>query len=129
MEEWPRYQIKIPLGDPGLLRNGRFYDTLGSILSDLIDGAAEALGRSDSKYGVKQGDASGNTTLYGMAQCTPDLAAGDCRRCVRDAIGEITRSCCEGSIGQSVMFPSCFVRYETYPFYQHSGTLAATANG
>ncbi|XP_054786902.1 cysteine-rich receptor-like protein kinase 44 [Prosopis cineraria] len=132
MEEWPRYQIKIPLGDPVLLRTRRFYETLGSILNNLIDGAAEALGRSNSKYGVQQGDASANTTLYGLAQCTPDLAAGYCRRCVRDAIAEITTSCCGGSIGQSVMFPSCIVRYETYPFYQHSGTSTPTptaANG
>ncbi|KAK4284424.1 hypothetical protein QN277_001257 [Acacia crassicarpa] len=129
MEEWPRYQIKIPLGDPMLLRTRRFYDTLGSILNDLVDEAAEALGKSDSKYGVQQGDASGNTTLYGLAQCTPDLAAGDCRRCVRDAIEEITTSCCGGSIGQSVMLPSCFVRYETYPFYQHSGTSTPSPSG
>lgn len=131
MEEWPRYQIKIPLGDPGLLRRRRFYDTLRSILNGLIDEAAKALLRSDSKFGVKQGDASDNTTLYGLAQCTPDLAAGDCRRCVRDAIAEITTSCCGGSIGQSVMFPSCIVRYESYPFYQHSGTSTPTilANG
>ncbi|KAI9127776.1 hypothetical protein K1719_000769 [Acacia pycnantha] len=129
MEEWPRYQIKIPLGDPVLLRTRRFYDTLGSILNDLVDGAAKALGKSDSKYGVQQGDTSGNTTLYGLAQCTPDLAAGDCRRCVRDAIEEITTSCCGGSIGQSVMLPSCFVRYETYPFYQHSGTSIPSPTG
>ncbi|XP_028806152.1 cysteine-rich receptor-like protein kinase 10 [Neltuma alba] len=133
MEEWPRYQVKIPLGDPGLLRTRRFYDTLGSILNDLIDGAAQALGKSDSKFGVQQGDASGNTTLYGLAQCTPDLATGDCKRCVRDAIAEITTSCCSGSIGQSVMFPSCIIRYETYPFYQHAGTSTLTpvaaANG
>lgn len=126
MEEWPRYQIKIPLGDPVLLRTRRFYDTLRSILNDLIDGAAEALGKSDSKFGVQQGDASGITTLYGLAQCTPDLAVGDCKRCVRDAIAEITTSCCGGSVGQSVMLPSCIVRYETYPFYQHSGTSTAS---
>ncbi|KAF7811123.1 cysteine-rich receptor-like protein kinase 10 [Senna tora] len=131
LQEWPRYQIKILLGDPAILRRRRFYDTLGWILDGLVDEAAKALVRSDnSKYGVRQGDVSGNTTLYGLAQCTPDLAAGECRRCVRDAIKEITTSCCGGSIGQSVVFPSCIVRYETYPFYQHAQTSTATvANG
>ncbi|XP_029126508.1 cysteine-rich receptor-like protein kinase 10 isoform X2 [Cajanus cajan] len=126
MEEWPRYQIKIPLGDPVVLHSVGFYTALGSIFSELSHAAALALGESNNPYAVKQENASASVTLYGLAQCTPDLSAGDCKRCVADAAAGFAKSCCGGSIGASVLFPSCIVRYETYPFYQHSGISAPT---
>ena len=122
MEEWPRYQIKIPLGDPVILHSHGFYNALGSIFSDIANEAALALGGSNNQYAVKQADASAAITVYGLAQCTPDLSFAECRRCVADAVAEFPQSCCGGSIGGSVLFPSCIARYETYPFYQHSGT-------
>ncbi|MED6180578.1 hypothetical protein PIB30_011339 [Stylosanthes scabra] len=122
MDEWPRYQIKIPLGDPVVLHSKGFYNALGSIFNGIGNEAALALEASDNQYAVKQAAATAATTVYGLAQCTPDLSAADCRRCIVDAVAEFPRTCCGGSIGGSVMFPSCIVRYETYPFYQHSGT-------
>lgn len=125
METWPRYQIKIPMGDPVILHSQGFYTALRSILNYLPNEAALALTAGGSnKYAVKQENASATTTLYGLAQCSPDLSAGDCTRCVTVAAKEFPASCCGGSIGESVLFPSCIVRYETYPFYQHSGTSA-----
>ncbi|OIW12839.1 hypothetical protein TanjilG_24772 [Lupinus angustifolius] len=127
MEEWPRHQIKIPLGDPLLLQSNEFYTALGSIFSELANEAALSLqGSSSEQFAVKQANASATTTLYGLAQCTPDLSITNCRRCVTDAAAEFSKSCCGGSIGESVLFPSCIVRYETYPFYQHSGTSLPT---
>ncbi|KAL2561863.1 hypothetical protein GLYMA_20G140400v4 [Glycine max] len=125
MEEWPRHKINIPLGDPVVLHSNGFYTALGSIFDELPNKAALDLSESNG-YAVKQENASGSVTLYGLAQCTPDLAAGDCKLCVADAVAEFVKSCCGGSIGASVLFPSCIVRYETYPFYQHSGTSAPT---
>ncbi|MED6175772.1 hypothetical protein PIB30_081488 [Stylosanthes scabra] len=122
MDEWPRYQIKIPLGDPVVLHSKGFYNALGSIFNGIGNEAALALEASDNQYAVKQAAATAATTVYGLAQCTPYLSAADCRRCIVDAAAEFPRTCCGGSIGGSVMFPSCIVRYETYPFYQHSGT-------
>ncbi|KAL4288959.1 hypothetical protein AHAS_Ahas19G0338300 [Arachis hypogaea] len=122
MDEWPRYQIKIPLGDPVVLHSKGFYSALGSIFNGIGNEAALALSGSDNKYAVKQAAATATTTVYGLAQCTPDLSAADCKRCIVDAAAEFPRTCCGGSIGGSVLFPSCIVRYETYPFYQHSGT-------
>ncbi|XP_027364934.1 putative receptor-like protein kinase At4g00960 [Abrus precatorius] len=119
MEEWPRYQINIPLGDPVLLHSRGFYTALGSIFSELPNQAALALGGFNG-FAVKQENASSSVTLYALAQCTPDLSSRDCERCVSDAAAELPKFCCGGSIGASVLFPSCIVRYETYPFYQHS---------
>ncbi|RYQ93823.1 hypothetical protein Ahy_B09g100056 isoform A [Arachis hypogaea] len=115
MDEWPRYQIKIPLGDPVVLHSKGFYSALGSIFNGIGNEAALALSGSDNKYAVKQAAATATTTVYGLAQCTPDLSAADCKRCIVDAAAEFPRTCCGGSIGGSVL-------YETYPFYQHSGT-------
>ncbi|KAE9611670.1 putative protein kinase RLK-Pelle-DLSV family [Lupinus albus] len=129
MEEWPRHQINIPLGDPVILHSNQFYTALRSIFSELPNEAALSLKGSSSssqQFAVKQANASATTTLYGFAQCTPDLSTTNCRRCVTDATAEFSMSCCGGSIGGSVLFPSCTVRYETYPFYQHSGTSLAT---
>jgi len=130
METWPRYKIEIPMGDPVLLQSKRFYSALRSVLNVLPKEAALSLG-GFNKYAVKQEDASASVSLYGLAQCTPDLSVGDCRRCIADAVGEFPKDCCGGSIGETVFFPSCFVRFETYPFYQHSVTSAAatTAKG
>ncbi|CAL0316322.1 unnamed protein product [Lupinus luteus] len=128
MEEWPRYQIKIPLGDSVILHSNEFYTALESIFSELPNEAALSLKGSSSsgQFSVKQANASATTTLYGLAQCTPDLSTNNCRQCVMDAAAEFSMSCCGGSIGESVLFPSCVVRYETYPFYQHSGTSLPT---
>ncbi|KAK7391017.1 hypothetical protein VNO78_19295 [Psophocarpus tetragonolobus] len=125
MEEWPRHQIKIPLGDPVVLHTSGFYSALVSIFNELPNEAALSLSGSN-RYAVKQENASSSVTLYGLAQCTPDLAAGDCKRCTADAAAQFVKSCCGGNIGASALFPSCIVRYETYPFYQHSGTSSPT---
>lgn len=126
METWPRYKIEIPMGDPVLLQSKGFYSALRSVLNVLPKQAALSLG-GFNKYAVKQENASASVTLYGLAQCTPDLSAGDCRRCIEDAVVEFPKDCCDGSIGETVFFPSCFVRFEIYPFYQHSETSAAAA--
>ncbi|WJX14810.1 hypothetical protein P8452_05021 [Trifolium repens] len=124
METLPRYKIEIPMGDPVLLQSKGFYAALRSVLNVLPNEAAVSIG-GFNKYAVKQENASVSVTLYGLAQCTPDLSAGDCRRCIEDAAAEFPKACCGGSIGETILFPSCFVRYETYPFYLHSGTSAS----
>ncbi|RHN53264.1 putative protein kinase RLK-Pelle-DLSV family [Medicago truncatula] len=55
-------------------------------------------------------------TIYALVQCTRDLAANDCSRCLLSAIGDIP-GCCYASIGARVMSRSCYLRYEFYPFY------------
>lgn len=55
-------------------------------------------------------------TIYALVQCTRDLSANDCSRCLLSAIGDIP-DCCYASIGARVMSRSCYLRYEFYPFY------------
>ncbi|KAL7213359.1 hypothetical protein ACSBR2_015973 [Camellia fascicularis] len=59
--------------------------------------------------------------MYGLAQCTPDLTVSECNKCLRDGISNFP-SCCDGNLGARVLFPSCNVRYEFYPFYNVSAS-------
>ncbi|KAL2349524.1 hypothetical protein Fmac_003524 [Flemingia macrophylla] len=55
-------------------------------------------------------------TIFALAQCTRDLTANDCSRCLQIATGYIAK-CCYASIGARVLSLSCYLRYEFYPFY------------
>ncbi|XP_048132210.1 cysteine-rich receptor-like protein kinase 15 [Rhodamnia argentea] len=56
-----------------------------------------------------------NMTLYALAQCAKDLTADDCRKCLQEAIRNVT-DCCYFSKGARVLSPSCYLRYELYDF-------------
>ncbi|XP_027357302.1 cysteine-rich receptor-like protein kinase 10 [Abrus precatorius] len=70
----------------------------------------------DKKFATKEANVSRFQTLYCLAQCTPDLSPSECKTCLNGVIEELP-SCCEGRIGGRVLYPSCNVRYELYPFY------------
>ncbi|XP_010529582.1 PREDICTED: cysteine-rich receptor-like protein kinase 11 isoform X2 [Tarenaya hassleriana] len=53
--------------------------------------------------------------IYSLMQCTSDLSPGDCRACLRRSVGDY-QTCCHGKRGGSVARPSCFYRWELYPF-------------
>jgi hypothetical protein len=55
-------------------------------------------------------------TIYGLVQCTPDLSSQDCMDCLNGAIGEIP-TCCSNKLSARVIEPSCYIRYDSYPFY------------
>ncbi|KAE8652675.1 hypothetical protein Csa_013102 [Cucumis sativus] len=60
-----------------------------------------------------------NITLYTLAQCNSDLSNTNCQDCLTRVIRGIPR-CCANKVGGRNLFPSCYVRYELYPFYQLS---------
>ncbi|GMH19465.1 hypothetical protein Nepgr_021306 [Nepenthes gracilis] len=62
-------------------------------------------------------------TLYELGQCTPDLYPSDCDTCLTECIG-LLPSCCRGKQGGRVLFPSCNIRYEIYPFYANAAASA-----
>ncbi|TKY51093.1 Cysteine-rich receptor protein kinase 25 [Spatholobus suberectus] len=69
------------------------------------------------KFGYKSVYITANQTLYAMEWCIPYLSSDNCRWSLSDAIAEIPTSCCRGKTGGRVIYPSCGVRYELYPFY------------
>ncbi|KAJ1381611.1 Serine-threonine/tyrosine-protein kinase, catalytic domain [Sesbania bispinosa] len=77
------------------------------------------------KYATNQATISGFQSLYCLAQCTPDLSPQDCRRCLSGVIGDLPW-CCQGKQGGRVLYPSCNVRYELYPFYRNTTSPSPT---
>ncbi|KAL4366889.1 hypothetical protein GQ457_05G030230 [Hibiscus cannabinus] len=94
----------------------RFMKLLGNTMKEIATLAAngDQLGK---KYATKEVNFTSFQTLYTLAQCTLDLSVSDCETCLQTAIANLP-SCCEGKEGGRVVFPSCNVRYELYPFYR-----------
>jgi hypothetical protein len=58
-------------------------------------------------------------TLYGMVQCTRDLAADDCSLCLSSVLLNIPYYC-----DQMLLF-CCSIRHEVYPFFDNQAVEAA----
>ncbi|XP_020413306.1 putative receptor-like protein kinase At4g00960 [Prunus persica] len=99
-------------------------DAFNREVSALLNGLTrEAAGRGDIlKFAVGNANVSANSnvTIYGLAQCTPELSEIECTNCFNVSLGAI-RTCCSGSMGARVSTPSCTIRYESHPFF-HSTT-------
>ncbi|KAL7213404.1 hypothetical protein ACSBR2_016011 [Camellia fascicularis] len=96
-----------------------FREVWGGVMDDIATRASN--GESGKKFASREANFSVRQTLYSLAQCTPDLTVSDCNTCLRDAISNIS-ICCDGSEGARVLFPSCNIRYELYPFYYFATT-------
>ncbi|KFK31328.1 hypothetical protein AALP_AA6G098000 [Arabis alpina] len=55
-------------------------------------------------------------TLNGLVQCTRDLTELECAQCFATAVGSFMTTC-HNKKGCRVLYSSCYVRYEFYPFY------------
>ncbi|KAI4305254.1 hypothetical protein L6164_028629 [Bauhinia variegata] len=86
------------------------------MLTGVVAEASNSSG-SPKNFATKSDNISAFQTLYTLAQCTPDLSSKDCDMCLRDVMGDIPR-CCLGKQGVRVLYPSCNLRYELYPFYR-----------
>lgn len=98
----------------------KFRPILASMLDEVATEAAN--GGAAKKYATKNATYSAFQKVYALAQCTPDISAASCNTCLRDAISNLP-SCCDKSQGARVVFPSCGVRYELYPFYNDTAAV------
>ncbi|MED6170592.1 hypothetical protein PIB30_032498 [Stylosanthes scabra] len=57
--------------------------------------------------------------LYVQGQCTKDLSTGDCNYCIHDVIENAIPWSRLGSVGGRVLYPSCTLRFELFPFYRN----------
>ncbi|XP_022135721.1 cysteine-rich repeat secretory protein 38-like isoform X2 [Momordica charantia] len=88
----------------------------------LLTGLAEKVVATPKLYAI--GEAAielFQKKLYGLVQCTRDLSAAACRKCLEDAIGGLS-SCCDARIGGRVVGGSCNFRYEIYPIVDAQGS-------
>ncbi|XP_020095150.1 cysteine-rich repeat secretory protein 38-like [Ananas comosus] len=93
-----------------------FNQVVNTLLSHVADSAAS---NSNSGKLFATGEltiTNGFPTIYGLAQCAPDMPGPECRRCLQAQINE-TLSYFDGRQGGRVLGIWCNLRYEVYPFY------------
>ncbi|KAK0599452.1 hypothetical protein LWI29_005423 [Acer saccharum] len=89
-----------------------FNENTKELLSQLAIKAQSSL----KLYAVGQLKVENSQTLYGLTQCTREMPAEVCRRCLDGIIGELP-NCCDAQKGGRVVSGSCNFRYELYPFF------------
>ncbi|KAL4628546.1 hypothetical protein ACB092_05G247100 [Castanea dentata] len=87
--------------------------SLASQASDVPIGA--------KKFETSKVNISAFQTLYSLVQCTPDLSSTDCNFSLQKTAINRLPICCGGKQGGRVLFPSCNIIYELYPFYDTPG--------
>ncbi|XP_062187729.1 cysteine-rich receptor-like protein kinase 6 [Phragmites australis] len=94
-----------------------FDAAVGVLLSATADYAAD---NSSKRFGTAvegfQTFDSQNPTIYGLTQCTPDMAPADCRSCLTDIL-QMRIKYLSGRQGGRVLGLWCNYRYEQYPFF------------
>lgn len=104
-----------------IMEQTRFQQVLNSTLDDLVTRASNG-NYVNSDQPLVKGFATeiarftSAQTLYGLAQCTPDLSRFDCSHCLRMAMNFLPQ-CCNEKRGGRVLMANCNFRYELYPFY------------
>ncbi|KAH9779113.1 cysteine-rich receptor-like protein kinase 10 [Citrus sinensis] len=93
----------------------KFNVFLGNLMNQVITQAVN----NPKRFEIRKTNYSAFQTVYSLVQCTPDLSSRDCEVCLRGALGQLPR-CCSGRQGGRVLYPSCNLRYESYPFYNES---------
>jgi hypothetical protein len=113
MEEEPR---KFLWNVRDITEQDRFRKLVNTTLNDLVPQAANA--PSGAKmFAANKVNFTEFQTLYSLVQCTPDISSSDCNMCLRGAMTNLPM-CCDGKQGGRVLYPSCNLRYEIFPFYQ-----------
>ncbi|XP_056172131.1 cysteine-rich receptor-like protein kinase 25 [Syzygium oleosum] len=107
--DWVLYDDIRNVTDPT-----RFMQLLGETLNDI--GTRASAGGSVKKVAVAEANFTNSQKLYALAQCTPDLTASDCVKCLQFGIANLP----QGKQGGRLLAPSCNLRYELYPFYNAS---------
>ncbi|KAG0518621.1 hypothetical protein BDA96_09G191700 [Sorghum bicolor] len=104
-------------------RPEEFTSRLGALMGNLTATAAFA---SPRMFAAGETAVTPFVNIFGMAQCTRDLAADDCNRCLVNAVAFIP-NCCDGKQGGRVIGRSCSIRFEVYPFYNVQAAQEAMA--
>ncbi|KAI4295838.1 hypothetical protein L6164_035839 [Bauhinia variegata] len=93
----------------------KFKSALNEILYNITEVAA--FNSSANMYATREGPFE-DKTIYALVQCTRDLSAANCSTCLKSAIERDLPDCCSAAVGARILSPSCYLRYEVYPFYE-----------
>ncbi|CAL5353393.1 hypothetical protein CsSME_00041453 [Camellia sinensis var. sinensis] len=101
-----------------------FNKELGALLDQITTQAVvpgnRGNGRAKNKY-------TPFLTIYALVQCTRDLSPLSCSQCLSIAVGNIPNYC-NNKKGCRVLYSSCYLRYELYPFYFPLDSQEGSAN-
>ncbi|KAL6592403.1 hypothetical protein ACP70R_049456 [Stipagrostis hirtigluma subsp. patula] len=89
-------------------------------VNDLLTQTARvAAATSPRRFATAFMDGSGGSipTLYSLAQCTPDLSAGDCLACLQRIVG-VVNATTSVRLGGRVLVLRCNFRFENMMFYE-----------
>ncbi|XP_041023459.1 LOW QUALITY PROTEIN: cysteine-rich receptor-like protein kinase 10 [Juglans microcarpa x Juglans regia] len=115
------------LNTQNITEQDRFNRLVNTTMTDLASRASNfPIGAK--KFGTNATKFSEFQNLYNLVQCTPDLSSTDCYQCLQTAINRLP-ICCNGKQGGRVLFPSCNVRYELYPFYEGASPAPPPTQG
>ncbi|XP_064981418.1 cysteine-rich receptor-like protein kinase 44 [Musa acuminata AAA Group] len=91
----------------------RFNKVVNELLSSTADWAAY---NSTKRYATGQAFnvTQAVLTIYGLAQCTPDMSTSDCRQCLEGVLQGLP----QGRMGARNQGVRCNIRFETGPFYE-----------
>ncbi|EXB31401.1 Cysteine-rich receptor-like protein kinase 25 [Morus notabilis] len=93
----------------------KFSSVVNKTLRSLTKSAA--FNASSNMYAT--GEASyEDKTIYALVQCTKDLSPYYCSKCLQRATQDVLHKY-NYSIGARLLCPSCYLRYELYPFYKN----------
>ncbi|XP_039166682.1 cysteine-rich receptor-like protein kinase 25 [Eucalyptus grandis] len=98
-------------------------DQFMMLLKVTMDAAIEAAQHPPRMYGHREAKFTQRKKLYTFAQCVPYLSKNYCSQCLLNATSRLL-SLPKGKIGGQVLLPSCFVRFEIYPFHHRRSSKA-----
>lgn len=101
--------------------NSLLWDTMNEVRNRTVNAPPGSM-----KYAYKSVNITANQTLYASEYCTPYLSRENCSWCLNDALAEVQTSCCKGKRGGRVIYPSCGLRFELYPFYHAVTSISPT---
>lgn len=93
----------------------RFNRLLENTMTELVTKASNAT-IGDKKFAVKKENYTEFQSLYCLLECSPDLSGLDCNRCLKSQVAQLP-TCCAGKEGGNGYNPSCYIRFEVFPFY------------
>uniref|UniRef100_A0A804KII4 non-specific serine/threonine protein kinase n=1 Tax=Musa acuminata subsp. malaccensis TaxID=214687 RepID=A0A804KII4_MUSAM len=94
----------------------RFVDLVGELMDALINWAAY---KTDSMFAIGEANFSSFIKVYGLVQCTRDQSDDDCFQCLLQSL-DLMPICCWKHQGGRVFKYKCFLRFETYSYYNMS---------
>ncbi|PWA79101.1 hypothetical protein CTI12_AA208380 [Artemisia annua] len=92
----------------------RFNEALSPLLNNVT--AEASGGGSLRKFATGNTRGPGVTSIYALAQCTPDLTPQQCKQCLESVISVFTNAYRE-KIGGRSLVPTCNFRYELSMFH------------